>query len=46
MNVVVMLVDFSGHMYAGSLVQEVHQFYYDWLSQVVRVYVEENFAHE
>jgi hypothetical protein len=43
---VVRLVDFSGHLCAGPLMQEVHQVYNDWLSQVVQVYAKENTAHE
>jgi len=31
-------------MILGELVEEMHQVYGDWLSQVVRIYIEENVA--
>jgi hypothetical protein len=38
------LIDANWRLCVGPLVQEVHQVYNDWLSQVVRVYAEENIA--
>ncbi len=39
-----LLIDANEYLCAGPLVREVHQIYNDWLSQVVRVYTEENIA--
>ncbi len=36
-----LLIESNWHLCVGPLVQEVHQVYNDWLSQVVRVYAEE-----
>jgi hypothetical protein len=41
-----LILDANWHLQVGPLVQEVHQVYNDWLSQVERVYAEENITRE